>query len=663
MKKIALLISLLFLAGCSLNPNNSGNLSNTDSNQNSNSSNQDGGDPDIDPSGEDVIDAELKDGPILHAWGWTTDMVKNALDDIKNAGYKSVQLSPLQPSKSTYGSDKWWNLYQPQGFVISTGSDNPLGNKDSLKELTRAANQKGVAIIMDVITNHLGGPNHYTFDSRVSNYESKIVSDNLKHDNGTVSDWNNRYQVVTRAMGGYPDVLTSNSYVQDRIIAMLNDYIDCGVKGFRFDAAKSIETPEDDASCNSNYWPRVIGAINEHGQQVNGEKPFVYGELLDNPCIRYEAYTEYMSITDNRQANKVRDGVLYNRVNDAAYSGYYNENASTNVLWAESHDTYANDNGATYDCSEEKMNLTYAIQVSRKDATALFFARPANKYGKNNDHQVTDGYKIDFKSPIIAAANKLHNDFVGGSETLSTSDSAVINVRKRNKSEGALIADINCSSSQKTVNVNPLSNGVYVDLVNNNEYTVKDGSVTVTLTNGVCVLEKKTDTRGPVITISPDKTLFSDKTSVTINVRNGSSSYYTINNGPQVQFTNSVTFEVGNTFSEEEITITAHSSNSEVTNEVSTKLIKTAYADKNFIVTNVPSSVKLAIWSWNQTSDSSWVVMEGSGPIRGVNLAKTNYVVAKFESGATVDWANKQAQTGDMTRDGLVIKDYNQLFE
>ena len=47
--------------------------------------------------------------------------------------------------------------------------------------------------------------------------------------------------------------------LQDMIIDFLNDVIECGADGLRFDAAKHIELPEDPGG--SDFWPRVIQSL------------------------------------------------------------------------------------------------------------------------------------------------------------------------------------------------------------------------------------------------------------------------------------------------------------------------------------------------------------------------------------------------------------------
>lgn len=671
MKKLSLLACLLLLASCS----NAGGDSNTSGDSSGSSSgkttsSETSGDASDDSSEDEPVEPlEVKDGPILHAWDWTTEMVRKALPDIQKAGYKNVQLSPLHPSKDTNANAYWWNLYQPQGFKVATGNENPLGTKDSLKTLTKEADTYGINIIMDVVTNHLGGPNDAQLDKNVKNFEPVIFGDDsegrngLIHKNGQVGDWGNRERVVTCAMGGYPDLQTEHSEVQKSVIRMLKEYIDCGVKGFRFDAAKHIETDEDDSRYRSDFWKNVTNAIYTYGEQKLGVTPYVYGEILDNPCIRFEAYTKYISVTDNRQGSQIRNGVKNKNVGDAANTGYNTGDASKTMLWAESHDTYANRNPESKYISNDEINLTYAIQIARKDATALFFARPSQNYENDKAPQVISGATGDYKSALVAAANKLHNDFIGGSETISTSNSAVVNVRKTNKNEGALIADVNCSNTTVTVNVNDLSNGEYTDLITNKKYNVQNGKVNVQLTKGACVLEKDAvpTQSGPTVSITAEETVFKTSTKVTFDVRDADSSSYKINNGAETAFTGKKTITVGADDPDGDIKITVKATNSSGTTTKSITVTKSSAVDKNLIITNVPNDIDIAVWEWNKGEGGSWLTLDRVGSTLAGNITKDAYLLGKFEQGATIDWSTCIAQTADKEKGDKSPLSYDEI--
>ncbi len=452
-------------------------------------------------------------GPILQAFGWTTEKVRTSLSDIKAAGYNAVQISPLQPLGSGSSSQNWSLVYQPLGFSIANSNENPLGDRNSLIKLTNAANDAGIDIIVDVVTNHLAQePNQYgKLNTMVRNYEQKIYDEWMVHDNGGTSD-SSVEAVVRGSLGGLPDLKTENEHIQNRVISMLNDYIDCGIKGFRFDAAKHIETP-DDGYYASNFWKNVIGAINRHGVETYNKAPYSCGEILGTGAGRsWDAYTRYIDVTDY--------GVTYNTRSSAeSYSfsldgikngcGYTVGSGYNAVIFAESHDNFIH--GDTTLMGSAFVNMLYGLHASREACSALFFARPvsAERYQyvdntdgktKNNPNIVVYNVDDDYKSAFISSVNKLHNDFVGGSENLYTwnENNCLLNVRTLNGKHGVYICNPTFDydgSASKTLQIYDnnglVKNCSFKNLINNQVINIgNDGYFTITLSSGVAVLEQ-----------------------------------------------------------------------------------------------------------------------------------------------------------------------------
>lgn len=221
----------------------------------------------------------VEDGVILHAWNWSFKQIKEELPKIAAAGFTSIQTSPAQPNKdgnNISGSSKWWKFYQPTDFTIG----NKLGTKEDLTDLCTEADKYGIKIIVDVVANHLAN-NTGKEGNAASDRSSQIPSwlrdnDDYWHsDNYSGSSDSNRKQ-MTRGPIGMPDLNTGNKDLQDYIIKYLNDLQDCGVDGFRFDAAKHIETPDDDSSFASQFWERVARKTKAKDPDV-----FLYGEILN----------------------------------------------------------------------------------------------------------------------------------------------------------------------------------------------------------------------------------------------------------------------------------------------------------------------------------------------------------------------------------------------
>jgi len=437
-------------------------------------------------------------GPIFHAFSWTTNKVLGELDAIKNAGFKAIQLSPMQPVGTSDGSRAWYDVYQPRGFTIAGSGQNPIGTKDSLKTLTAAANEKGIDILVDVVCNHLAN-----IDSQYLNADDRFIyTQHLYHDNGEVGNCENLLQTVRGSLSNMPDLMTENESVQTRVISMLKEYVDAGVRGFRFDAAKHIETPKDTGGYSSNFWPNVIGTINEYSVKTVGRAPYSYGEILgiagSGWSRDWTGYTDYIDVTDLGLISNARNAVLGSDEGAAASNaGYWIDGPSYNaLLFAESHDNFCHNETKYADA--DKINVLYGLLTSRNGPSTLYFPRIndgndyGNYYGSIEPKVNVNNPSTDYKGSVISAINKLHNDFLGASEYLSAYAGCTINARTLPTGKMGIFVghlDIASSASIKVLTANGyLNSGTYKDLITNNIYNFGNDEVTVTLTKGVAVL-------------------------------------------------------------------------------------------------------------------------------------------------------------------------------
>ena len=165
------------------------------------------------------------------------------------------------------------------------------------------------------------------------------------------TNWDDRYDVTQHCMSGLPDLNTANKELQNIILGYLKELVDAGVDGFRFDGAKHIETPIDNAAFASDFWPTVVGGAESYAQSQYGKDLYVYGEVLDTTGgVSLTGYTQYMAVTDNSWGNSLRKNI---EAGNAALAAGYDKaaDASVLVLWAESHDTYMTDDSYLHSAS------------------------------------------------------------------------------------------------------------------------------------------------------------------------------------------------------------------------------------------------------------------------------------------------------------------------
>lgn len=431
--------------------------------------------------------SSIQNDAILQAWNWSLSNIQSSLSSIAAAGFKAVQISPMQVQKDYYASgswsDQWWKLYQPVSFSIATGSGdrkNVLGTKAGLISLCEAAEAYGIDIIVDVVANHLGGSSYNSFNSLVSTLEPDIASNYLYHNESSYTNDDSVKANVQYHLGDYPDLQTESKIVQRRALSLLKEYLDCGVKGFRFDAAKHIETPYD-SSCQSDFWPTVVNGARRYAKEQGLDMPYCYGEILYlNTSVRnYSQYAPFMSITEAGQAYGVRDAVG-NNSSSYVDSGYNTGvGPSKALLWAESHDNYKE--GASSGLNELKINEAYAMQASRANTAVMYMARPASSSTAMGAIGTTF-----YQDDAVRGANEFRNRFIGYSEYVGTTNGCFYNLRGSGANAGSMVVNLTSSSS---VTVYPgLSDGTYMDLVSGGYYTVSGGSVTIDFTENVCAL-------------------------------------------------------------------------------------------------------------------------------------------------------------------------------
>ena len=441
----------------------------------------------------------IRGAAVLHCFNWTYNEIKANLPDIAKAGYTAVQTSPVQKPKSfkagtTSTSDLWWKLYQP--LTLSVPDDNPLlGTKSELKSMCAEAEKYNIKVIVDIVANHMANSKSGgTFSKLNSEVESDLQKAEYYHSESYGANDNSRYE-MTHGHIGMPDLNTANSHVQHRVLGLLKECVDCGVDGFRFDAAKHIELPSDDSNTRSDFWKYVTDGIKAYKSDV-----FCYGEILNTAATSMSNYTKYIAVTDNKTGNSALSAAKNSNASKLAASNYQmGAGASNSVIWAESHDTYMHDE--TSGISDSVINKAWAISGARAKSTSLYFARPNSVMGKAS----TD---TNWKSATITEINKFKNYFMGQSESLASSDKTAYIERG---TTGVCIAKLD-GAGDVSLTANKMASGTYKDQITGNTFTVSGGKIKGTVgSKGVAVVYNPenvptttaTTTTAPVTTAAP----------------------------------------------------------------------------------------------------------------------------------------------------------------
>lgn len=616
-------------------------------------------------SADSTLRDKVGDGVMLHAFNWSYNTIKENLPAIAAAGYTTVQTSPVQQPKdySTSGdvTGQWWKLYQPISFHIAEQSW--LGTKDDLKSLCDEADKYGIKIICDIVSNHIANADEARPDSvsnQVKKYEPEFYKKRRTYTRTYKGDANDSsvQAVVQGHVSKCPDLVTNDTAVQTYIINLLKECIDCGVDGFRFDAAKHIET-EDDGEYASDYWKNITSSASSYYTQKTGDDLYIYGEILNNCGAdrSYSSYTKYINVTDNRTGDAVLYNVTKGKASTATNAKYKSGVAASNaVLWAESHDTYEGNSGSsgfsnTADVSDENVVKAWAIVASRKDSTALFFARPGTA--------LMGGVSTDttYKSTAVSEINKFHNLFVGQSEKLGSSGDIAYVARG---TSGIVLSNCKGTNASVSISGTGLADGKYTDTVSGAEFTVANGVLTGSIgKTGVAVVYNGTTTPKAINSVESGS-FRGDTMTLTLTLENATSGTYCLDDSTPVKFTGTTSIRIGSDYKPgETINLTVTATDGVKTSSMAYKYTKSTAQESGVYVFFNPATQKgwsapYQVYIYDETTNKGTVYKNANWPGEAMTLDPATgyyyYEVPKSSSiSADEDDENQAASDFDLS--------------
>lgn len=434
------------------------------------------------------------DDVILHAWSWSFNTIAENMKQIKDAGYDFVQTSPAQtsyvgdgggmalfsePGDSVMG--KWYYYYQPTDWQIG---NYLLGTRDDFKALGDSALKYDVKIIVDVLPNHTAIDHTAVLpglDNAVGGHE------NLYHANGfnDIHNYNDRFEATTGKMGGLPDVNTENPDFQHYYLQYVNDLINLGARGFRYDTAKHIGLPSDpvdEKATINDFWEIATGRKGVKGlSMMMPDSIYIYGEVLQDRNVKEAEYAEYIGQTASSLGHELRRVLENGNFNTADVVNWHHPAAPEYlVTWVESHDTYANAHESAH-LTDDQIRMGWVYLTAREGGTPLFFSRPAGSTRDNywGNNRVGERGNDEFFHPEVVAVNNFRHAMAGKPESIIASPNGAVVEVNRGNSGAALI---NLSDKVQKVNLTTtLPDGTYTDAVHNTTFKVKNGNVSGSL--------------------------------------------------------------------------------------------------------------------------------------------------------------------------------------
>ena len=440
-----------------------------------------------------VPKSKIKDGTILHCWCWSFKTIEEKLPEIAEAGFTAIQTSPINTCLEgengglelfgRNGGGKWYYQYQPVDWKIG---NYQLGSREDFERMCKKAESLGIGVIVDVV------PNHTTPKKEaVSPDFIKACGgiEKLYHANSSqsVKSYVNRLQSTSHSMGGLPDVNTENPLFQAYFMNFMNDAVDCGADGFRFDTAKHIALPDDPldpAATKNNFWPVFTGKEAVNGISLHkANELFLYGEVLQAENTREKDYAKYLAVTASHYGKTLRSQVKSDSLSAKYLKNWRNEAGGDRlVTWVESHDTYANE-GESAKLTNFQLRAGWAVIAARKEGTPLFFSRPKGAEGVQfpGASKIGDAGNDEFKNPEVIAVNKFRTAMRGEEENLFNADedggSKILCIERGKK--GVVI--INTGDEVKIKAPSSLPDGIYADKAHGLQFKVKKGMLSAKL--------------------------------------------------------------------------------------------------------------------------------------------------------------------------------------
>ena len=257
------------------------------------------------------------------------------LDYLEELGVTTLWISPVVRNVEEDAGFSGYHGYWTQAF----DQTNPhFGDMAKLREMIDAAHEKQIAVILDVVVNHVGQLFYYDINLNGSPDENTYghYGDNIEHvtewdpdydergvqaftslgeaglapiyfvnmpeanrvppspaefhnaawynRRGRVTSWEEDDQVLYADFpGGLKDLMTSREDVQDALLRAFQFWIDnADFDGFRVDTLKHVE---------HEFWQSWTPGIREHAASVGKDNFYIFGEAFDGDDELIGSYT------------------------------------------------------------------------------------------------------------------------------------------------------------------------------------------------------------------------------------------------------------------------------------------------------------------------------------------------------------------------------------
>ena len=200
----------------------------------------------------------------------------------KSLGVQGIWLTPIfsSPSYHKYDVSNYYKI------------DSKLGTLDDLKELLNECHKRNVKLIIDLVINHTSSncvwftefkKAHQNDDteSKYYDYYQWYETTPVGHTSQSISGTRHYYEC--NFSGSMPELNYDNQDVYEEMVNVAKYWIDQGVDGFRFDAAKYIYL--NDANKNVSFWNKYVKDIKDYAKASYQKDLYTVAEVWDSDGI------------------------------------------------------------------------------------------------------------------------------------------------------------------------------------------------------------------------------------------------------------------------------------------------------------------------------------------------------------------------------------------
>ena len=325
------------------------------------------------------------------------------LDHLKELGINAIELLPI------FGFAGDHSLGYNPAFPFDIESN--YGGDKEFRKFIKAAHEKGMAVIMDVVYNHFG---HQELDDSL-----RRIDGWYEEDGDGIYFYNHQPRCCTK-WGPRPDFgrREVRDYIVDNIDMWLNEY---HVDGFRFDSTVRIRN-YDNINDSTNDIPegwRLMQTLNYKIKHQPSPKISIAEDLQDNPSITYpSAFNEGGAGFDAQWGNKfywdIHNAVVAKNDNERnmlivrdAIEQRYNSDAFSRIIYSESHDQVYRGNSRSrlpdeidfmhayeyYAC--KRTHIAAAVTLTSPGIPMIFQGQEFHEVGSWTDDEPLDWKKKD----------------------------------------------------------------------------------------------------------------------------------------------------------------------------------------------------------------------------------------------------------------------------